>query len=82
MAFTSEGQMPVRDTLKSVKYEAMKLYRVYDGQNRLVTQYDASSNAKNGDACLRTDYAYDGTTTRIQKLKESMAAWSSAWDLV
>lgn len=82
MAFTSEKQMPVRDTLHSVKLEAMKLYRMYDATNRLVTQFDAPTQARHGDACLRTDYGYDGTTTRIVKLKESMAAWDSSWDLV
>lgn len=81
MPFSTENSMPVRDTLRSVKFEAMKLYRVYDQTNRLTTQYDAVSAAKDGDACLRTDYVYDSQTTRIVKIKESMAAWSSAWDV-
>jgi hypothetical protein len=81
MAFTSEIRMPVRDTLKSVKYEGMKLFRTFDSQNRLVTQFEAPTNAKDGDACLRTDYGYDGTSNRIIKLKESQTTWSAVWDL-
>lgn len=81
MGFTTEYQQPVRDFLKSVKYEAMKIYRVFDAQNRVSVQYECPTNTKDGGGCLRTDYVYDGTSNRIIKLKESAVAWSAAWDV-
>jgi pyruvate carboxylase len=77
----SYRQNAVRDFLLSVGHGAMKVFRVFDGTNRLVTQYEAGTDAAAGDDCLRTDYGYDGATTRILKLKESIAQWDASWDL-
>lgn len=81
MAFINAGTSPARDMLRNVKYEPMKIYRVFDANNRLATQYECFTSTLNGGDCLRTDYAYDGTSNRITKLKESMTVWSSAWEL-
>ncbi len=79
MAFESSGN--VRDTLRSVKYDRLKLFRVYDAQNRLTSQFECFAETRDGGECLRTDYIYDGGSNRIIKLRESRAQWSVAWDV-
>lgn len=71
----------VRDQLRNVKFEAIKLYRVYDSNGRLQTQFESWASTEDGGPCLRTDYGYDGGSSRIIKLKESPDVWQSAWDL-
>lgn len=74
-------QTNVRDYLRSIMHEAMKMYRTYDGTNRLQYQYEAPTPALHGDPCMRTEYVYDGTSTRVIKLKETIQTWDSSWDV-
>lgn len=71
----------VREFLMAIKQEPVKMLRVYDATNRLATQYEAVTHAKNGDPCMKTEYTYDGTSSRVVKLKESVDIWLLAYDL-
>lgn len=67
--------------LQTLGREIMKVYRVYDGSDRLVTQYEAVANCEHGKPCVKTEYTYVGATTRIEKMKESQATWDSSYDI-
>lgn len=67
--------------LKTGEKEYIKAYLVYDGSSRLTTIYEARANADHGAYCLKTTYAYDGTSNRVQKSKEEDATWDSSWDI-
>lgn len=81
MATPNIDQNSVRDYLRSIKYEAMKFYRVYDVTNRVSYQYEAPAWAANGDLCMRTEYIYDGASARVLKFKETLQTWDSTWDV-
>lgn len=66
---------------QSLGREVIKLYRIYDGSDRVITQYEAVQNTENGGACLRTDYQYIGVTTKLEKMREVVDVWSSAYDI-
>jgi len=66
--------------LKTGTHEFIKSYLEYD-TGRMVTVYEARANAVNGDYCLKTEYVYDGISTRVIKMKETPATWNSAWDI-
>ena len=66
--------------LKSGFHELIKQYYVYDGLGRLAYLYEATVATGDGEPCLLTNYSYDGTTTRIQKIKEENSTWDSSWD--
>lgn len=70
-----------RDFLKSHSKEGIKMYITYDVSNRMEYVYEAPTEAEHGDPCLKTQYAYDGATTRIEKMKESKTTWDSSWDI-
>lgn len=61
--------------------EIIKVYRVYDGSNRVTSQYEAYAHTLNGGACLRTDYTYLAATTNVVKMQEYVDVWSSAYDI-
>lgn len=61
--------------------EAVKMYIVYDGSNRMVETYTAIYDAVDGQQCLKTEYAYDGASTRITKMQESLSNWDESWDI-
>jgi len=61
--------------------EPVKTYAVYDGSGRLEELYEARANARNGDPCFKTEYAYDGATSRVIKMQESNSTWDSSWDI-
>lgn len=67
--------------IKSGEKELIKSYIVYDGSSRMEIVYEAPSEAVNGAPCLKTQYEYDGATTRITKMKESVVTWDSSWDI-
>lgn len=71
----------VDEILQSLKNEIVKVFRVYDGGDRLIEQYEAVANATDGSPCLRTDYEYVGATTRVEKMKESLGVWLAAYDI-
>lgn len=70
----------VKDFLQSIKNEPVKMFRIYDGSNRVQTQYEAITHAKDGDPCMRSDYVYDGASARVVQMKETVDLWDSAWD--
>jgi len=67
--------------LKTHAKEMVKEYIAYDGSNRMEYLYTAIANASDGDPCLRTQYAYDGVSTRIVKRQETESTWNSSWDI-
>ena len=79
--------MAVRNTAHATDFmvsqiqEAVKTYTTYDGSSRPQYFYVAMVDAADGDKCQLTTYTYDGASSRIQKTKESLANWDSAWDI-
>ena len=67
--------------LKAHAHEGVKQYITYDGSNRMEYVYVADANAVDGDECMVTQYTYDGGSSRIQKMKESITTWDSSWDI-
>lgn len=61
--------------------ENVKQYLAYDASSRMEYVYEARSNAAHGDKCLKTQYVYDGVSTRIIKMKETESLWDSSWDV-
>lgn len=61
--------------------ELIKQYFVYDAGSRLITVYEARADAPAGTPCLKTDYTYDDTSTRVLKMKESESTWDATWDI-
>lgn len=77
----SEKDPSATDFVESHAREAIKQYIVYDGSGRMTETYTALTNAKDGDQCMKTQYAYDGATTRVIQMKESLTTWDSSWDI-
>lgn len=69
------------DRIKSQLNEARKAYYEYDGSDRLSKIYEAPIDAENGNTALITELTYDGVSLRIQKEKEYLGTWSSAYDI-
>lgn len=70
-----------RDYLKNMAREPIKLFRVYDVSNRVWIQYECVTHTLPGEACLKTEYVYDGTSTRVLKLKESLSTWDISFEV-
>jgi len=43
--------------------------------------YTAPTGATDTTPCSKTQYVYDGATTKVVKMKESISAWDSDWDI-
>lgn len=71
----------VRDQLKSVLKEPMKLYRTFDGSNRLEYQYECATSTPDQGPCLKTQYVYDGGSDRIVKVKETIDVWDASFEV-
>mgnify|MGYP006921347254 CR=1 FL=1 len=69
------------NVLKTGTHELVKSYIEYDGTERMTTVYEAPASALNGAVALKTEYVYDGVSTRIIKMKESESQWNSTWDI-
>ena len=61
--------------------EATKTFSKYDASERLEYFYVAQIDIKVGELCMCTQYAYDGTSARVLKTKESKVAWEVTWDI-
>ena len=61
--------------------ELVKQHIAYDGSDRMEYVYEARAAAGNGDKCLGTQYAYDGSSTRVTGVREFEATWDSSWDI-
>lgn len=72
------SEIKVSDFLKSIKSEPLKLYRVFDGLNRVQYQYETITHMENNGPCMRTEYVYDGTSSRVVKMKETIDTWVTA----
>lgn len=72
------SDVKVADFLKSIKNEPLKLYRVYDVNNRVQYQYETITHMEDGGPCMRTEYEYDGTSSRVIKMKETIDTWVAA----
>lgn len=68
----------VREFITAIRNEALKVYRTYDGNNRVEFQFEAITHAKDGDPCMKTQYVYAGTSNRVIKLKETVDVWVAA----
>lgn len=75
------GRSHATDMIGPHGKEAVKQYVVFDVSFRMVATYVALTDAVHGAVCLKTEYAYDGNSSRIIKMKESLATWDSAWDI-
>jgi len=69
------------DMVSTHMSETVKTYSTFDGSSRLEYFYVAHVDAEEGDTCMLTQYAYDGTSSRIVKTKESKATWLAAWEI-
>lgn len=71
----------IDELLNALSKEVVKIYRVYDGSDRLITQYEALANTLNNEPCLKTEYTYVGATTLVEKMKESISVWLTAYEI-
>jgi hypothetical protein len=69
------------ELLQALMREIVKVYRIYDGSNRVTTEYEAVANAVDQQVCLKTEYTYAGARTTPDKMRESLDVWSSAYDI-
>jgi len=69
------------DFVTAHMHEAIKSHSVYDGSSRLISFYVAIEQASNGETCALTTYTYDGASSRIVGMKETLSTWNSAWDI-
>ncbi len=70
-----------RGRLLTEAHEMVKQYVVYDGSGRMTDVYVAHTDAADGTPCSRTQYEYDGTSSRVTKRKELDATWDTTWDI-
>lgn len=70
-----------RDFIASGQFEAIKMYITYDVNGRMEYVYSCHAEVADGDPCLVTQYVYDGVSSRIIKMKESMGTWSAAYEI-
>lgn len=67
--------------ISSLVKELIKQRFVYDLSNRVVEIYEAATDAKNGDPCVRTRYNYDlVVTSRVIGMVEEPSSWDSSWE--
>lgn len=69
------------EVLQTLMREVVKVYRTYDGSDRVTAEYEAVANAADGQPCLKTEYTYTGARTTPDKMKESLDVWSAAYDI-
>mgnify|MGYP007082005526 CR=1 FL=1 len=81
MANDANSDIQADELLNTVAKEATKTFSVYDGSDRLITRWEAPSNTVDGKPALKTEYTYIGVTTKLEKSRESIDVWSSAYDI-
>ena len=69
------------EQLKSHAHELVKQYFEYDVSLRCTAMYTAGSDQVDGGPCMKTEYEYDGSSSRIAKRKESNSTWDDTWDI-
>lgn len=70
-----------RSYLKTEASEFVKQYIAYDSSSRPEYIYVAPVDAANGAPCSVTRYSYDGTSSRVLKMKEYAGTWNSSYDI-
>lgn len=70
-----------RSPLLTQAGELVKQYITYDGNNRMQYVYTANTDADDGDVCTRVEYTYDGSSARIEKMKETLQTWQASYDI-
>jgi hypothetical protein len=69
------------ELIKSHLGSHTKSHSVKDAQGRIFLEFTASWNAKEGDACIATEYVYDGVaSTLIIGVQERFYKWKATWD--
>jgi hypothetical protein len=67
--------------LTTQAHEFVKQHIEYDGSNRAEYVYTVRADAQNGTPCSVVRYAYDGSSTRIEFMKEYSGVWDITWDV-
>lgn len=75
------SQSELTAVLTSLKNELKKEFVAYDGSDRPISYYQAHINAGDGEPCLLTTITYVGVSTRIEKSKETIGLWSTAYEI-
>ena len=72
-----------KSTVDSIVGEMSKSFIVYDANNppRMIELYEAPTDAVAGSPCVKTTFAYVGTTSRVEKSKEEPAQWDASYDI-
>ena len=70
-----------RDFIASGQFEAIKMYITYDVNGRMEFVYSCSKEVPDQGPCLVTQYVYDGVSSRVTKMKESIGTWLAAYEI-
>ena len=62
-------------------HELVKQHIEYDLNSRPEYIYTARADLEDGMPCSVVRYAYDGVTSRVLYMRESVALWDAAWEL-
>lgn len=69
-----------QSALKQQMKELVKQHIEYDGQLRVEYIYTAPTDAPNNSPCSVVRYSYNGTSNRVDYMKETKGVWLSAWE--
>ncbi len=71
----------------TTQHSLTKTYVIHDNNSRIIAAYEAKTEAKVGDPCMVTRFAYrvngSGVSTQIRFNKEANAVWdpdNQSWD--
>lgn len=68
------------ELIKTAEKELIKQFQLLDIQGRPSKLYTASTNAKNGDPCLVTEFIYQNSSSTIMKgKKEGYSQWDTTF---
>lgn len=70
----------ITQLIESLIKDGRKSYFTYTPEKKVSAIYEATVNAKNGDACLVTHYEYD-VDGLIKKSYEEVTEWDDSWDI-
>ena len=66
--------------LKTQLHELVKQYVVYDGQARAEYVYTVRADAADQTPCSVVRYAYVGSSSRVEYMKEYTGIWDASWE--
>lgn len=70
-----------RDFIASGQFEAIKMYITYDVNGRMEFVYSCNKEVPDQGPCLVTQYVYDGVSSRVIKMRESIGVWLAAYEI-